>query len=167
MVSIWPKMGKIEEARPLFEALDPDDTALTVILTGPLVVGHWIMMQYYGSTVAPEVFGSGSKTLHNVTAGIGVRVGPGGDIRTGLPEQSVRHGSRIQHQPLRPLAVVDAPLEKVERVISRQTQLDRLVRGRWVSVVARDGTGGHWCERMDDGTWQPIAATAGIKEVTR
>ncbi|MFN8121311.1 MAG: putative inorganic carbon transporter subunit DabA [Thermoleophilia bacterium] len=149
------------------QALDPDDTALTVILTGPLVVGHWIMMQYYGSTVAPEVFGSGSKTLHNVTAGFGVRVGPGGDIRTGLPEQSVRHGSRIQHQPLRPLAVVDAPLEKVERVISRQTQLDRLVRGRWVSVVARDGTGGHWCERMDDGTWQPIAATAGIKEVTR
>ncbi|HET8956835.1 MAG TPA: putative inorganic carbon transporter subunit DabA, partial [Microcella sp.] len=45
---------------------DPDGTALTTILTAPLVVAHWINAQYYFSSVDPDVFGAGSKTVHNL-----------------------------------------------------------------------------------------------------
>ena len=44
---------------------------LVDILTAPVVVASWISLQYYGSTVAPDLFGSGNKLLHNVVGGIG------------------------------------------------------------------------------------------------
>ena len=47
------------------------------ILTGPLVVGHWISSQYYFSSVDPVRHGAGTKPLHNVAGGIGVLRGPG------------------------------------------------------------------------------------------
>ena len=45
---------------------------LELIMTAPVVVASWISLQYYGSSVAPALFGSGNKLLHNVTGGIGV-----------------------------------------------------------------------------------------------
>ena len=65
---------------------------LELILTAPVVVASWISLQYYGSTVAPAVFGGGNKLLHNVTGGIGVVEGNGGQLRAGLPWQSVHDG---------------------------------------------------------------------------
>ena len=53
---------------------------LELILTAPVVVASWISLQYYGSTVAPDVFGGGNKLLHNVTGGIGVVEGNGGAV---------------------------------------------------------------------------------------
>ena len=38
---------------------------LELILTAPVVVASWISLQYYGSVVAPDVFGAGNKLLHN------------------------------------------------------------------------------------------------------
>ena len=69
---------------------DVDGVALGTILTGPLVVGHWISSQYYFSTVDPDRYGAGTKPLHNVVGGIGVLEGPGGDLRIGLPLESVQ-----------------------------------------------------------------------------
>ena len=57
---------------------DKDFGVLELIMTAPVVVASWISLQYYGSTVAPEVFGGGNKLLHNVTGGIGVVEGNGG-----------------------------------------------------------------------------------------
>ena len=51
---------------------DPDGSVLGSILTGPLLVGHWISSQYYFSTVDPEHHGAGTKPLHNLVGGIGV-----------------------------------------------------------------------------------------------
>ncbi|MGB0713403.1 MAG: DUF2309 domain-containing protein, partial [Gammaproteobacteria bacterium] len=45
---------------------DPKNRLLENILTGPLVVGQWINMEHYFSTVDNERFGSGSKVYHNV-----------------------------------------------------------------------------------------------------
>ena len=58
---------------------------LELILTAPVVVASWISLQYYGSVVAPDVFGAGNKLLHNVTGGVGVVEGNGGVLRSGLP----------------------------------------------------------------------------------
>jgi uncharacterized protein YbcC (UPF0753/DUF2309 family) len=66
---------------------------LELIMTAPMVVASWINLQYYGSSVDPAAFGSGDKTLHNVVgATIGVLEGNGGDLRVGLPWQSVHDG---------------------------------------------------------------------------
>lgn len=63
---------------------DTDGSLLELIMTAPMVVTHWINMQYYGSTVDNKRFGSGNKTLHNVSGGrIGVFEGNGGDLRIG------------------------------------------------------------------------------------
>ena len=61
--------------------VDPDGSALETILTAPLVVAQWINCQYYFSTVAPEVFGAGTKTIHNVVGTAGVIAGHEGDLR--------------------------------------------------------------------------------------
>ncbi|MFO8126998.1 YbcC family protein, partial [Yoonia sp.] len=72
---------------------------LELILTAPVVVASWISLQYYGSVVAPHIFGAGNKLLHNVTGGIGVVEGNGGVLRGGLPWQSVFDGTGYAHDP--------------------------------------------------------------------
>ena len=49
-----------------------------------------------------RLYGSGNKLLHNVVGGnIGVFEGNGGDLRIGLPLQSLHDGKRWRHTPLR------------------------------------------------------------------
>ena len=57
---------------------DKQFSVLELIMTAPVVVASWISLQYFGSTVAPQLFGGGNKLLHNVTGGIGVVEGNGG-----------------------------------------------------------------------------------------
>ena len=146
---------------------DPDGVALEAIMTGPLVVGHWISSQYYFSTVDPRHHGAGTKPLHNVVGGIGVLEGPGGDLRTGLPLESVSFAGRRVHEPLRLLAVVQAPIERIEAVIARNAAVGTLLGNGWVRLVARTEDG--WSERLRDGTWtawpeHPVAPDAGPAE---
>ena len=68
---------------------DPDGSILTLILSAPMVVASWINLQYFASTVDNRAFGCGTKALHNRVGTLGVVVGNGGDLRTGLPLQSV------------------------------------------------------------------------------
>ena len=96
---------------------------LELILTAPVVVASWISLQYYGSTVAPELFGGGNKLLHNVVGGIGVVEGNGGRLRAGLPLQAVSDGARLMHEPLRLSVLVEAPREAVHDILSRHEGL--------------------------------------------
>ena len=81
--------------------IDQGFKVLELILTAPVAVVSWISLQYYGSTVAPDVFGGGNKLIHNVVGGFGVVEGNGGLLRGGLPWQSVHDGERYVHEPLR------------------------------------------------------------------
>ena len=73
--------------------LDPELDVLSLIMTAPMVVTHWINMQYHASTVDNQRYGSGNKLLHNVVGGhLGVFEGNGGDLRIGLPIQSLHDG---------------------------------------------------------------------------
>jgi len=135
--------------------VDPEGTALETILTAPMVVAHWINMQYYFSTVDPEVFAAGDKTVHNIVAGIGVTEGAGGDLKVGLPLQSLFVGDRAFHEPLRLLTVVEAPITRIDEVIARNPVLRELFGGRWVHLVARDARSAPWMIRRVDGTWVP------------
>ena len=133
---------------------DPDGVALETIMTAPLVVAQWISAQYYFSTVDPEVFGAGDKMLHNPVGGVGVVVGQSGDLAVGLPMQSVMLGEQRAHDPLRLLAVVQAPLERIEGIILRNSGLRQLVEGEWIHVVARESEQDAWSFRTPSGGWE-------------
>ena len=134
-------------------AADPDGAILGTILTGPLVVGHWISSQYYFSTVDPQRFGSGTKPLHNVVGGIGVYEGVGGDLRMGLPLESVAFDGERVHEPLRLLAVVQAPRERLEQLIAANSAVAQLLRNGWIRLVVGSPEEG-WAERLRDGNWE-------------
>jgi len=112
---------------------DPDGAVLEQVLAGPLIVAHWINLQYFGSTVDPERFGSGNKLLHNVIGGhIGVLEGHSGDLRIGLARQSVHDGTGWRHAPLRLTVLIDAPRERIERIVRCQPELLQLIENEWL-----------------------------------
>lgn len=139
-------------------AADPDGAVLGGILTAPLIVAQWINAQYYFSTTDPEAFGSGTKAVHNVIDDIGVLSSAGGDLRRGLPLQSVRAGSRLLHEPVRLLAVVEGSIDHVDAAIAGAPALGQLVTNRWIHLVARSGPGAPWQRRTVDGwvTHRPV-----------
>jgi uncharacterized protein YbcC (UPF0753/DUF2309 family) len=114
---------------------------LELILTAPVVVASWISLQYYGSVVAPDVFGAGNKLLHNVTGGIGVVEGNGGALRSGLPWQSVHDGTNYAHDPLRLAVCVEAPREAVMDILERHPQVRALFDNRWLHLLLMDENG--------------------------
>ena len=139
-------------------SVDAEGDALETILTAPLVVAQWINCQYYFSTVAPDVFGSGTKTIHNVVAGIGVLSGHNGDLQLGLPWQSVAVGDKLMHEPMRLLAVVQAPLARIDGIIERNTVLQQLFGNGWVALAAREHAENPWLRQTADG-WEPWTNT--------
>ncbi len=118
---------------------DPDGKVLETIMTAPMIVAHWINMQYYASTVDNRYFGSGTKTVHNVVGGFGILSGNGGDLMTGLPWQSLHNGTQYQHAPLRLQVVIEAPREMIDRVVAKHELVASLLTGGWLHLVAIDG----------------------------
>ncbi|MCB0961930.1 MAG: DUF2309 family protein, partial [Acidimicrobiales bacterium] len=130
---------------------DPDGTVLAGILTAPLVVAQWINAQYHFSATDPEILGAGSKAVHNPIGRLGVLSGPGGDLRRGLPLQSVRAGSTLLHEPVRLLAVITGRLDHIDAAIAGSPTLRTLVEGEWIHLVARPGPDEPWHQRTADG----------------
>ncbi|MFT6671625.1 MAG: hypothetical protein ACJAVZ_003104 [Afipia broomeae] len=120
---------------------DESFRVLELILTAPVVVASWISLQYYGSTVAPDVFGSGNKLLHNVTGGIGVVEGNGGLLRAGLPWQSVHDGKSYSHEPLRLSVCIEAPRQAISDVLSHHAEVRALFDNGWLTLFALDDAG--------------------------
>jgi len=118
--------------------LDKRRRLLENILTGPLVVGQWINMEHYFSTVDNERFGSGSKVYHNVAGRFGVMTGNLSDLRTGLPAQTVHERGLPYHQPLRLITVVEAPFEHARRAIEAVVSVKYLVRNGWIRLMVID-----------------------------
>jgi uncharacterized protein YbcC (UPF0753/DUF2309 family) len=138
---------------------DPGEGVLELIMTAPVVVAHWINLQYFASTVEPRRFGSGTKVLHNVVGGrIGVFEGNGGDLRIGLPLQSVHDGRRWMHEPLRLSVFIAAPRAALERVIERHEVVRHLVCNRWVHLFRLDDEGA--IEHRADEGWNVVALRA-------
>ena len=120
---------------------DTDFTVLNLIMTAPMVVASWINLQYYGSTVNNRVFGSGNKVLHNVAGVLGVLEGNAGDLKVGLPWQSVHDGTRFVHEPLRLNVFIEAPLDALNAVIAKNAGVRELVDNRWLHLFAMSDDG--------------------------
>ena len=133
--------------------IDDDLSVLTLIMTAPMVVTHWINMQYHASTVDNGRYGSGNKTLHNVVGGrIGVFEGNGGDLRIGLPIQSLHDGQTLRHTPLRLSVFIEAPRHAIERVMGEHETVKNLIANGWLHLLRID-TDELRVERWQAGAW--------------
>jgi uncharacterized protein YbcC (UPF0753/DUF2309 family) len=136
---------------------DPQGQILESIMTAPLVVAQWINMQYYLSTVDNNVFGSGSKTTHNVVGDFGVIQGVQSDLKLGLPLQSVAVSEGLeQHEPMRLLALIRAPRTAIDKVLANQKALASLVKNEWIRLIAADPIDGGFYLARDAGSWIKI-----------
>ena len=103
-----------------------------------------------------RLYGSGNKVLHNVVGGFGIWEGNGGDLRSGLPLQSLHDGSRWIHEPLRLQVIVQAPRERIDHVLRQNPNVHALVRNGWILLSAIEGDSVY--ERRPLGDWQESAA---------
>ncbi|MCB9685001.1 MAG: DUF2309 family protein [Alphaproteobacteria bacterium] len=130
---------------------DPDGSALQRVLGAAVPVCAGINLEYWFSRVDNGRFGAGTKLPHNVIGLHGLLEGTSGDLRTGLPLQTVEI-----HEPVRLLVVVHAPRDRVIGALAALPDVERLVRNAWVFLAAIDADG-TWEWR--DGTFHP--ATLG------
>lgn len=118
---------------------DEDGSALTGIMTAPMIVAQWINCQYLFSTIDNEVFGAGDKTTQNVIGGFGVVQGSGGDLCVGLPRQSLfRDDGTPYHTPRRLAVIIEAPLQRVQDIVLAHDAVGRLVENGWINLVVID-----------------------------
>lgn len=120
---------------------DENFAVLEAIMTAPMIVTSWINLQYYASTVDNKNFGSGNKTLHNITAGLGVIEGYSGDLRVGLPWQSVHDGEKFQHEPLKLSVVIEAPISAINKIIEKHNNVRELCDNGWIQLLLMDEDG--------------------------
>ncbi len=136
---------------------DAGFSVLELIMTAPMVVASWINLQYYASTVNNRAFGSGNKLLHNVVGQLGVLEGNTGDLKVGLPWQSVHDGTRFVHEPLRLTVFIEAPEDALNRVIEAHASVRQLIDNGWVHLFRLGDEG--WTIRRYAGDLRWEAAT--------
>lgn len=115
-------------------ANDPEKTTLELILTAPMVVASWINLQYYASTVNNRLWGSGTKVTHNVVGTFGIQQGNGGDLRAGLPLQSLHNGGGWMHEPMRLSVFIEAAPVDVDAVLAAHESVRQLVDNGWLNL---------------------------------
>jgi len=132
---------------------DPDLAILEAVMTGPMVVAHWINFQYYASTVDNARYGCGNKVLHNIVGGhLGVFEGNGGDLRIGLSLQSLHDGERWVHAPLRLAVFIEAPQAAIDAILEQHPKVRALIDNEWIHLLQLDAVektlfarrGGKW-----------------------
>jgi hypothetical protein len=132
---------------------DPTSRLLEVLLTAPQVVAQWINMEHYFSTTDNEVYGSGSKIYHNVVGRLGIMSGPWSDLRLGLARQTVMIGEVPYHEPIRLLTIIEAPRDRIEKLIARHEILQRYYHNEWVHLAALDPEEQVWYRYRPSGAW--------------
>jgi uncharacterized protein YbcC (UPF0753/DUF2309 family) len=133
---------------------DDGHRTLELIMTAPMVVASWINLQYYGSTVNNAAFGSGNKVLHNVVGQLGVLEGNAGDLRVGLPWQSVHDGISFIHAPVRLNVFIAAPERAMDEVMQRHPGVRDLVVNGWVMLYSLSEQGATIRRCLRPGVWR-------------
>ncbi len=134
---------------------DPSSQIITGHLGAAGLVCAGISLEYYFSTVDNEVYGCGTKLPHNIAGLVGVMNGQSGDLRTGLPKQTVE-----VHEPVRVLLVIEARPSSVEYAMSQHAEVNQIIRNGWVRVATIDPDDGavHF---YTQGTFQPYIPEPG------
>lgn len=131
---------------------DPTNEALARVLGAVIPVCGGISLEYYFSTVDNETYGSGTKLPHNITGLIGVMNGFQGDLRTGLPVQTVEI-----HEPVRILFIVETSPARLMSVIRANRELIEFVCNRWIRLATMDPEDGHIEVYRGGDRFEPLA----------
>lgn len=143
---------------------DAQDKYLASLLGAVIPVCGGINLEYYFCTVDNERYGCGTKLPHNITGLVGVMNGYQGDLRTGLPLQTVEI-----HEPVRILFVVETTPERLLRVIHASSVLTEFLENRWIRLAVIDPETGkiqiyrgdhHWKDLVGDEEPLPIVASS-------
>jgi uncharacterized protein YbcC (UPF0753/DUF2309 family) len=142
-------------------ARDADGAILARSMAAAVPVVAGINLEYYFSYVDPTGYGCGTKLPHNVTSLLGVMDGAQSDLRTGLPWQMVEI-----HEPSRLAIVVEAPPDRLLRVVQGNPAIERLVRNRWIWIACLDPESGRLAELRAPGfvehaSEHPLAVVSG------
>ena len=133
---------------------DQGFSVLELIMTAPMVVANWINLQYYGSTVDNAAMGSGNKVLHNIVGRLGVLEGQGGDLRVGLPMQSLHDGTDWRHEPMRLHVVIEAPEAAMGAILQKHAGVRQLVENGWLHLFSLGAEGpGQMRRYLGPGKW--------------
>jgi len=129
---------------------------LAQIMTAPMIVTNWINLQYYASVTDNQYYGSGNKMLHNVVGGnFGVFEGHGGDLRIGLPKQSLHDGSNWRHSPIRLNVYINAPRNAIHDIVQKHTMIKDLLVNQWLFLFQWDNESKTiW--KYKNGSWEVI-----------
>lgn len=130
---------------------DPDDKALAAVLSAVIPVCGGISLEYYFSTVDNEGYGCGTKLPHNITGLVGVMNGYQGDIRTGLPLQTVEI-----HEPVRNLFIVETTPRRVLEVIHADPLLTEFLENRWIRLAVIDPASSAIHNYRGNGVWEAL-----------
>jgi uncharacterized protein YbcC (UPF0753/DUF2309 family) len=117
---------------------DPNGTILEIILSGPLVVGEWINMEHFFSSMDNDAYGSQSKVYHNVVGKLGVIFGNMSDLKVGLPSQTVHLKGKPYHEPIRLITMIEAPFERYRSTIDKIHKISELVYNEWIKIIFMD-----------------------------
>jgi uncharacterized protein YbcC (UPF0753/DUF2309 family) len=103
-------------------------------------------------------YGSGNKLLHNVVGGrLGVFEGNGGDLRIGLPLQSLHDGQALRHTPLRLSVFIEAPREAIDAVMAQHAVVRDLVGNGWMHLFWLEPQGSRRAQCWQ-GRWLEVEA---------
>ncbi len=118
---------------------DRDGSALTAILTAPMVVTQWINAQYFFSTYDNVAFGGGSKVTQNIVGKIGTMQGNSSDLMHGLSLQSVnKTDAEAYHEAVRLNVYVKAPQRYINPIIKKHAILKKLFGNGWIYLICHD-----------------------------
>jgi uncharacterized protein len=132
---------------------------LEQIMTAPMIVTNWINLQYYASVTDNQHYGSGNKMLHNVVGGnFGVFEGNGGDLRIGLPQQSLHDGNTWRHHPVRLNVYIDAPKNEINAITLKHPMVKDLIENQWLCLFQWD-TESNTIWRYNKGAWDKVRIT--------
>jgi uncharacterized protein YbcC (UPF0753/DUF2309 family) len=111
--------------------------------------------------------GSGSKVYHNVAGRFGVMTGNISDLRTGLPIQTVMRDGQPYHEPMRLIALIEAPLDFAGRALQSVVKVKNLVHGGWIRAIVIDPTQGYKPFVFNNGQWEERPPLAPFAEEDR
>ena len=113
-------------------------------------------MEHYFSSTDPWNYGSGSKVIHNVVAGVGLMYGAQSDLATGLPLQTMNNGEIHNHEPMRLLTIIEANPEIIGAIIGRHEVLQQFFHNEWVNLVALNPVTAEFHRYNKNATWEKI-----------
>ena len=93
--------------------------------------------------------------------------GPQSDLRTGLAWQTVMSGARPYHEPMRLLTLVEAPRERIEKIIRNQRHLQQLYENEWLFVIAIEPEDGMCYRYVPKIGWEPTVGKSSAQDSKR